>query len=214
MLKISYYTDPLCCWSWAMEQGWTELLEKWGHRLEISYKMAGITLDGNHFPGWLYTDWTIYEHPAPKEMPRSDTGYPIWLKDAPSSSIPACLAVKCVQLQSPKLAVLFLRLLREAVMLRHLNISRLPILLELAADLSHVYPFFNLCQFRTDLFSRRSITAFQQDVDDAAFYAIDCLPTIILTASQASSIKLCGFASFQTLDAAVSQLLSTANMDY
>src|SRR5690606_41287766 len=39
---ITYYTDPLCCWSWAFEESWRRLLAKHGDRITYSLVMFAM----------------------------------------------------------------------------------------------------------------------------------------------------------------------------
>jgi predicted DsbA family dithiol-disulfide isomerase len=45
---VSYYTDPLCPWSWALEPARRKLLHELGQSVRFSYVMCGIArqLDG------------------------------------------------------------------------------------------------------------------------------------------------------------------------
>src|ERR1700743_1766739 len=45
-IQITFYTDPLCCWSWAMEEPIRLLADKFGQSLSTTYKMAGL------LPSW------------------------------------------------------------------------------------------------------------------------------------------------------------------
>ena len=58
----------------------------------------------------------------------------------PASSFPACIAVKCAELQSPSIAAQYLQALQEAVMVESKNISKTNVLLEAAAQLAKQEP--------------------------------------------------------------------------
>src|SRR6478609_7542743 len=104
VLQIVYYTDPLCCWSWAFEPQWRRLRYELGNQMRFRYCMGG-----------LLADWEKYNDPMnavsrPSQMgplwfeAKYISGMPIrehiWHKDPPASSYPACIAVKCAALQS------------------------------------------------------------------------------------------------------------------
>ena len=44
-LTAVYYTDPLCCWSWAFEPHWRRLRDEFGGALDCRYRMAGMIED-------------------------------------------------------------------------------------------------------------------------------------------------------------------------
>src|SRR5512143_835188 len=132
-VAVVCYTDPLCSWSWAFEPQWRRLRFEGGDRLAWRYRMGG-----------MIPDWSRYSDPVnavsrPLQMApqwfevRHVTGMPIderiWFEDPPASSHPACIAVKAAELQSSEAAELYLRRLREAVMLDRRNIARREILL-------------------------------------------------------------------------------------
>src|SRR5689334_9454281 len=45
-LTITYYTDPLCCWSWGFEPQWRRLLFEYQGSINHRYCMGGL------LPGW------------------------------------------------------------------------------------------------------------------------------------------------------------------
>ncbi|HEY6900977.1 MAG TPA: DsbA family protein, partial [Puia sp.] len=46
-VEVIYYTDPLCCWSWAMEPQWKRFVDETG--ITITYKMGGLLPSWNNF---------------------------------------------------------------------------------------------------------------------------------------------------------------------
>ena len=48
-ISISYFTDPLCAWSWAFEREWQLLKEHLGNQLQITYHMGGLIPDWKTF---------------------------------------------------------------------------------------------------------------------------------------------------------------------
>ena len=45
-VEITFYTDPLCCWSWAFEPQWRRLQYEFQDRIIYRYVMSGL------LPGW------------------------------------------------------------------------------------------------------------------------------------------------------------------
>ena len=61
-----------------------------------------------------------------------------WINDPPSSSIPASIAFKCIEKQSPLAADLYLKYLREKLMLESMNISLTDVVLKLAEEIFEI----------------------------------------------------------------------------
>ena len=125
---ISFFTDPMCAWSWAFEEEWQKLKRLLGEHLHVTYHMGGL------IPDWkTFTDSVnlvtrplqmgpVWMHIAETTKVKIDPA--IWMRDPPTSSYPACIAFKCAELQSKQAAELYLSILREAVMLFGQNISK------------------------------------------------------------------------------------------
>jgi predicted DsbA family dithiol-disulfide isomerase len=201
-IEIIYYTDPLCCWSWAMEPQWRQLQEELGSSLNVTYKMAGL------LPSWKNFNDTINSirkpiHMGPEWMHAKyvsgvDIDNRIWITDPPASSFPACIAVKSAELQSKEAGVRYLDLLREAVMLKVRNIARMGVLLELAAELPAEFPAFDLSMFRSDL-NGKALDAFRADWQETKYRGITRFPTLVIKAGGRQPFVLSGFQSYETL---------------
>src|SRR5690606_32590351 len=118
---VTYFTDPLCSWSWAFEASWRRLLSEFGEALHYSYRMGG-----------LLANWQRYQDPInhisrPAQMGpcwmqvQEQTGVPLnselWHLNPPDSSYPASIAFKAAQTIRLDFAEKYLRRLREAAML-------------------------------------------------------------------------------------------------
>src|SRR5579885_885506 len=120
-VAITYFTDPLCCWSWAMEPQWRRLRYEFGDRVRCRVRMGGLLADWQSFhdpitavsrPGQMGPHW--FAAARASGMPIDER---VWMEDPPASSYPACLAVKAAELQGGTAGARYLRRLREAVML-------------------------------------------------------------------------------------------------
>ena len=202
-VEMIFYTDPLCCWSWAMEPDWQQLRQEYGGVLRVSYKMGGL------IPSWQHFQDTANAISRPSQMgpewmqAASLTGAKInnqiWINDPPASSYPACIAVKSAQLQSESLAEAYLHMLWEAVMVENKNIARTEVLLELAEWLSMRYPDFNLFQFKNDLLGEKGKEEFRKDLQEAKYLNINRFPTLIIKYNGRPSVMLTGYQSYGTL---------------
>ena len=145
VVEIVYYTDPLCCWSWAIEPQWRRLQYEYRGHLQLRYCMGGLLPSWKHFsdaansvsrPAQMGPIWMEATHIS--GMPIQNT---IWITNPPASSYLACIAVKCAGLQSAEAEAQYLRLLREAVMLKGENIDKQSVLIKIASYACRAKPY-------------------------------------------------------------------------
>ncbi|HEU4753359.1 MAG TPA: DsbA family protein [Armatimonadota bacterium] len=206
-IEIAYFTDPLCSWSWALEPHWHRLREEWGERLAWRYHMGG-----------MLPDWFSYRDPLnsvgqPAHMGpqwfyvRSVTGVPlderIWLEDPPTSSYPACIAVKAAERQGQLAGDACLRRLREAVMLERRNIARREVLLELAEELRGA---LDPERFLLDLDAEETLEAFRSDLRETRYREIGRFPTLIVRRPGGRAALLVGYRPYEALAEALEHL--------
>lgn len=213
-LLIEYYTDPLCSWSWAFEAQWRRLRYECGNLLEWRYRMGG-----------LLSDWRSYDDPFndirhPSQMGpqwfqvRKHTGMPlderIWHLDPPSSSYPACVAVKAAECQGQNVGEAYLRRVREAAMMECRNVALQEVLLDLAQHMAQEAGSgkrLDFPRFCADLNAPETVEAFRQDLRDVAYKGIGRFPTLILHSANRRPIMLVGYRPYDVLWAALSQLV-------
>lgn len=217
-LEATYYTDPLCPWSWAFEAQWRRLRFEYGDRLAWRYVMGGMV-----------ADWRSYRDPVnavhnPGQMGlqcyqvRQLTGAPlderVWHDDPPSSSYPACLAVKAAERQSREAGEAYLRRVRETVMLAGRNIARAEVLVELAEELAgdpSLESVFDACRFREDLLGADVRDAFQDDIREVGYQNIIRFPTLVLRAGDGPGIVLAGYRPYENILRAVNRIAPDAS---
>lgn len=203
-VEITFYTDPLCCWSWAFEPQWRRLQFEYADTIAVRYVMTGL------LPSWKNYNDPVYSVSKPMQMgpvwlEASETsGMPIyhrlWVEDPPASSYPACIAVKTAQLQSEAASVSYLRCLREAVMLQGKNIAKQDILLQVAKEVTRDCPgILDVAQFAHDLTNEVGIEAFRPDWQEAHNRNISRTPTLIMRSEQSSPIMLTGYRPYNVL---------------
>ena len=88
-IEIVFYTDPLCCWSWAIRPQWQRFLSSLGGPVKVSYKMAGL------LPSWKHFNDTVNSLSKPIQMGPEwmharvisgvDIDDRIWIIDPPAS---------------------------------------------------------------------------------------------------------------------------------
>ena len=211
-LEIIYYTDPLCCWSWAFEPQWRRLLYEFDGQINYRYCMGGL------LPGWKNYNDSINAVSKPIQMgpvwmhAGQLSGMPlnhnIWMVDPPASSYPACMAVKCAGLQSVEAAENYLRLAREAVMIHGENISKQEVLLRLAKQLKSMLTRFNYSLFKKDLTGDRGIEAFRSDLQEAQYHNINRFPSLVVKNKRNEAVLISGYRPYHLVLAAIQPLAS------
>ncbi|MBS1664586.1 MAG: DsbA family protein [Bacteroidetes bacterium] len=205
-IEIIYYTDPLCCWSWAMEPQWLRFLQELGPSLTVTYKMGGLLPSWKNFndsvtsirkPIHMGPEWMHAKHVSGVDIDNQ-----IWITDPPASSFPACIAVKSAGLQSAELGAAYLYLARKAVMQDGVNIARTEALISLANTLSKEHPSFDVPAFRNNLLTR-GLEAFKTDWQQTKFLGITRFPTLIFKIPGRTPIRLTGYQSYETLIATI-----------
>ncbi len=131
------------------------------------------------------------------------TGIPfnesIWVEDPPTSSFPACIAIKTAELQSKELGWQYLKLVMKGVMMEGRNIAKQDILLELAETLSLQNLDFNLQLFIDEYNQESSREAFRKNIQQAKINNIGRYPTVTLTYPGKRGIIITGYRPFEIL---------------
>ena len=154
-IRVSYFTDPACPWSWAAEPALRALQALFGARLEITYIMGGLARE---FGRPVETMRHVLEAAEASAMPVDPR---LWLDHPPASSFPACLAVKAAAEQG--LDGPYLRAVREGLMARRRKLDG-P---EALTDVARGVPGLDIGRFAIDLRSNAIVEAFGADLDRA-----------------------------------------------
>jgi len=211
-VAIVCYTDPLCCWSWGMQPQLEQLVEEYSQNITIEYCMGG-----------LIPDWTEFSDPlnsihkpaqmGPMWMQAGHlTGRPIddmiWINDPPSSSYPACIAVKTAQLQSEEAGKMMLFKLSEAVMVNRKNISKTAIIAEVAESLAKDQPeVFDFGRFKKEYNGDLSREAFRQDLRKVKLNKIGRFPTLTISNYREQGVIITGYRPYDALLEAIRQVV-------
>jgi putative protein-disulfide isomerase len=204
LIHVTYYTDPLCCWSWAFEKEWQKLQNAFNETIVWRYCMGGL------LPGWNNFHDTVNSISRPAQMgpmwmhAASLTGTSIengiWVKDPPASSYPACIAVKCAELQSAAAGEKYLYLLRKACMVEGRNIAKPEVLLNVAATLAKDKSlFFDADIFRQHLYGNDGKEAFNKDLREVRYYGINRFPSLVFKNQLGKAILLTGYNTYESL---------------
>ncbi len=212
-LHVTYYTDPLCSWSWAFEPQWRRLRQECGDQLDWQYHMAGMISDWQQYsdplndisrPVQMAPQW--YEVQAISGMPLEDR---LWYEDPPASSYPGCIAVKAAERQGAEAGERYLRLLREAAMLQRRNIARRDVRVAIARELQALLPVFDADQFAADLDNPEVLESFRTDIKGARYLEISRFPTLVLQAAGDRKAILVGYRPYGALQEALVALAPT-----
>lgn len=200
-VKVEFYTDPLCCWSWAFETSWKRFLEVHGHRISFEYVMCG-----------MIADWKTYNDPMnsvsnpvqmgpvwmhASQVTRTPMKYSIWHEDPPHSSYPSCIAVKTAQLQSAEAGNEYLFRIRKALMEEGKNISRKEILLEVAETVNSELLDFD--RFVSDLRNDKGLEPFKADLRKARYHNIGRFPTLTFVNESGKGCMTVGYRPYEVL---------------
>jgi putative protein-disulfide isomerase len=200
-IEVTYFTDPLCSWSWAFEAIWRRLRYELADRISWRYVLGGM------IPDWQSFNDPLHSVHRPAQMGpswyevRHLTGMPIdemiWLQDPPASSYPACVAVKAAGRQGAAVEEAYLRRLREAVMLERRNVARREVLVELFDELAGE-PGEPL-RFRRDIVGNEALEAFREDLKDAGYRNIGRFPAFVLRGAAGRAVLLVGYRPYPVL---------------
>jgi predicted DsbA family dithiol-disulfide isomerase len=211
-IRIDYYTDPLCCWSWALEPVWRSIRRRHGTQLEWRTVLGG-----------MIENWSTYRDPVndvhrPMHMAAvwhfagKTAGVPIdpsiWHVDPPASSFPASLAVKAAALQGVDHGDAYLAHVREAAMLRRMNIARTDVLCELAGELATLQPEgFDAERFAEDLGGAAAKQAFAADLQRVHLLRIGRFPTFVVHGPDGSRIAV-GYRPVEVIESLIDAVVT------
>ena len=199
--KVEYFTDPLCCWSWAFEPQLRKLRFLLRDRLKITYVMGGLLRDWKSFndqmndvnrPPQLGPLWM-----QAKNMSGQPIDENIWISDPVDTSYLACMAVKAAALQSKVGEEAMLRKLRETVMIHKKNIGEVEIILKIAAELEQD-GVLKKDRFKNDLFSDEVSELFRKDLDRTKAGGITRFPTLLISYRE-KTYQITGYRPFHEL---------------
>jgi predicted DsbA family dithiol-disulfide isomerase len=153
MVRLTYYTDPACPWSWAAEPALRRLQMEFGEDIRITYVMAGMEREVGDPLQLLEGSLDAAAWSGMPVDPR------IWLQRPPRSTYPACQAVKAASEQG--LDGPYLRVLREAIMCRRRPMDTPDALVDAAGSVEGL----DVSRFEIDLRSHAIVEAFGADLE-------------------------------------------------
>jgi predicted DsbA family dithiol-disulfide isomerase len=154
-IAVTFYTDPFCPWSWAAEPQLRRLQVEFGAGLAFTFVIVGLRrrIEPPDARG-LALD--CLDAAAESGMPADPR---VFLRDPPSSTHPAGLAVAAVAEQSDPGP--YIRRLREAVFLEGRRMDTAPALLDAARETGGL----DLDRLRVDFGSNAILERFGADIE-------------------------------------------------
>lgn len=210
IIEIEYYTDPLCCWSWAMEPAWRRLRYEYGNQLSWKYRMSGM------LPDWKNYNDSVNSVSRPTQMgplwidASERSGMPmdarLWVNNPPLSSYPACIAVKTAERQSAGAGEIYLRKVREAVMMQNRDVSQADVLIDIAHNMVQKDPeVMDYERFRNDLIDKKAIEDFKEDMAQVRQGHITRFPTLVIKLGEKGKV-LTGYRPYEALREVLQEL--------
>lgn len=130
----------------------------------------------------------------------------IWADNAPSSSYPACIAVKTAALQGFQASQVYLRAVWKAVMVDAQDVSQKEVLLEVARAVSQSHPgIMDFDRLTKEYNSDESRDAFRRDLQQVAYHKIGRFPTLTFTRAGKGRI-ITGYRPYEALVEAFKQV--------
>ncbi len=193
VIEASYYTDPACPWSWALEPSVRRLQVELGDAVAIRPVMGGR--------------WPRFEDPQAQVAEWLEacdrSGMPfdprLWLESPPSGSHPACLAVVAAGEQGEALQAAYLRRVREGLMCGRRKLDAIEALLAEA----HAVPGVDAARLRRDLGSSATVERFGEQLERTrAIGGLDALPAIAFHGADGEDRVVRGYVPYDEWRAA------------
>jgi putative protein-disulfide isomerase len=156
-VRVQYFTDPACSWSWGIEPMVRRLMVEFADSLTWTYVMGGLAreFDAPQARTQQVEQWL--DAAAETGMPYDPR---LWTEGPISSSYPACMAVKAASEQSSDGGYAYLRALREGLMCFRRKLDTTEVLVEEARRAK-----LDVERFRIDLGSHATVEAFGADLE-------------------------------------------------
>ncbi len=194
-IRILYFTDPICSSCWGIEPQLRRLELEYGDHFDIEYRMGGLLPDWSYNSGGISKPsdvaghWDEVSHHY--DMPIDGD---VWLEDPLPSSYPPSIAFKAAQMQDEKLALKFLRRIREMVFLEKKNITKWEYLAAAATQVG-----LDAVRLKTD-FEGAAQRAFQDDLTLSRSLGVRGFPTLFFSDTTGNRLTLYGarpYAQFE-----------------
>lgn len=202
LIKIIYFTDPICSTCWTIQPQLRKLKMDYGKNIQFRYVMGGLLPSWeNFYRGGIRNPSDVVEHWS---QVSAESGMPIdssvWIHDPLDSSFPPSIAFKAAQLQDLDKAILFLRKINEIVFLKRGNIANPEVIKEAAYESG-----LDAARLLRDL-EKRAKELFFEDLKFTKEMGIDILPSFIFEVNGEIKAFLSGAQSYETFEKTILEL--------
>lgn len=204
MVKVIYYTDPICSSCWGIEPQLRKLKLEYGNAIEMEYRMGGLLPDWSYNGGGISKPADVAHHwdeaSTYYDMPIDGA---VWLEDPLNSSYPPSIAFKAAQLQSEEKAILFLREIKEMVFLHKKNIAKWENLEAAAKTVG-----LNVSQFKID-YEGKALVLFQEDLNLGKQLGVKGFPSLYFSDGKGNTEFVYGSKPYAFYEMALLKLAPT-----
>jgi len=207
-VRIEYFTDPLCVWSYVSEPTIQSLINQHKDNIDFQFrslpildKSKGKPEEGEKFrtPEEMRQEWTEVSQKTGVKIDPA-----LWMENPPQSSWPGNRAMKAALRQGFERGNRFINLLRYAALVDRKNPSDLEVLKSIAADAA-----LDVSQFYNDMTENAPIL--EREVADDAVEAIDrCIyntPTLVMSNDEGDRVIISGMLDFEVCNNAIRSLM-------
>jgi putative protein-disulfide isomerase len=194
-VRVRYFTDPACSWSWNSEPKVRRLMVEFADSLSWTYVMGGLARDLTQDNGRAYQRFLREWLDAADEggMPLDPR---LWTEGPIASTYPACMAVKAAVEQSGDGGCAYLRALREGILCFRRKLDTTEALVEEARRVR-----LDVERFRIALGSHAIVEAFGSDLELTRGEEI-ALPTMTFEGEDGVRHAVVGFRPYEDYRAA------------
>ncbi|MBL7953243.1 MAG: DsbA family protein [Flavobacteriales bacterium] len=198
-ITLLYFTDPICSSCWGSEPQLRRLKMEYGDAIDIEYHMGGLLPSWDGFNGGGITKPSDVAGHWDEVSPhyRMPIIGDVWLEDPLPSSYPPSVAFKAAALQDHGKALIFLRRLREQVLMEKKNITKWPVIAEAAT-----FAQLDTARLHAD-FTGAGNALFQADLTLARSLGVRGFPTFIFSNAEGGRQQVYGARPYAHFEAAV-----------
>ncbi|WP_397469485.1 DsbA family protein [Psychrobacillus sp.] len=204
-MNLYYATDPICSHCWALEPVLRRFTEQYGHYFNMHTLMGGLVEKWDDFddtsgiskPSDVAKHWK--EIGLHSRMPINGD---LWFDNHVTSSYIPSRVYKVIQQKDAKLAVVFLRKAREAVLPFNKNIGSDHILIDLVNKIG-----LNGEEIVKESYLPAAQELLQEDFTTLSHLDVRGFPTLVFINEEQKGVKVVGVKSFESYIEALQQLL-------
>ncbi len=206
LIKVIYFTDPICSSCWGIEPQLRKLKLEYGSILDVEYRMGGLLPDWSYNSGGISKPADVATHwdeaSLYYNMPIDGD---VWLEDPMHSSYPPSIAFKAAQMQDEEKAVRFLRELREMLFLQKKNIAKWENM-AIASEKAGL----NTDQLKQD-YEGKAKERFNEDLELAQELGVRGFPTMFFVDSSGKKERVFGSKPYSVYENAIAKLHPSAS---